>query len=710
MKEDKLEELIEKQEQLTADYEALLKSYDSKDLIRKNEELRSELRNYERELEDLKEHLYKLRDSNKELRLALEKQIIDERMKLLKISRQKLELYFSARANDYKDRLTALEDEVKNRLAKLGKKVEASLSNDQEDLMTDLEQLKTKIDKRIQYRKEQFEEERVEIKEYYEEGREDLANRKVTDKDLKKRKEENDLTEKKGLDYLKKFSILAIIISVFTIGRYIYLNWGNQYFKMAFIYLSGFISVGVGEVIPYQKQTAQERLSRLILIFGFSMLYFASLTQGPNTLVAASLVTLCALYLTKRHYSQSLFITVLIGAYSPLFFQLFNAVQYNAELSRIDIRISIFYVLINFILLSWVDIYILSHYHSFFQQINEVLLGVNSLFSFITLFWLLSNSILRNNLFLVPLFFIIFYVTLTKQIDLDKYKNLAWKLVFKRLNILFIFLIPVVQFEIEWWPLAWLIEGALLIAYLIFGQERKIIRFSHTAQLIDYFKYFALLSSWGYLIYFALTFSNYSFFFIAIINFSLAYLLQNVEFLTDQIMDYISLIFYLMADSLVIYLTLSQRINLTNTAVNIYLLGSLLLLVNLLLLINLRQLIITFLERYKYNLEFYPLSFGGLSAVYLTTIAIFRFNLNFASLTLTVLYLILALGYILYGFYRNFIYARLTGLFILILVAIKFFAYDLSFLTGIIRLSTYLGLGISLLIIYSFYQNLKDNA
>ena len=708
MNQEQLKELIKKQKQLTKDYQSLLKSYDVQEIIKENESLKRELRKYERELDDLEDHLYQLRDRNEQLRLGLKKRIIDERMELLKISRKKLELYFSARANDYKDRLTALEDEVKGKLSKLAKKVEASLSNDKEDIMSDIEKLTTKIDNRIKYRKKQFEQERIEIKNYYQQGREELANREVEDKDIEKRKEENDLTEKAGLDWIKKLGLIVVVMSIAAIASYAYTNWFNQYLKMAFIYFLGASSIVLGEFMPYKKQDKGEKLARGLMILGVVALYFASFRWWRGNLIAIMLVTLFALYLVKRHYSQSLYITALIGSYSPLLFKIYNATYANNEFTSIAIKVNVIYAVANFIIFSLLLIYVLNHYHSLFQLINQTLLVVNSFLSFAILYYFLTNTYLKAYLGVLPLAFIIFYLLLDKRMSVTKYSNLEWKTLFKKLSLFFLILIPVVQFGMKWWALSWLIEGGLIVAYLFVGQKKKIVKYSKEWEMLTYFKYFAVVSSWAYLMYFYLQLNHYSILIAIAINFILAYGLQNLEWLNDKLVDYLSVFFYIIGDFLCVYATLNAAIILSNSELQEYLYWGLVILINILLLINIRQLIIAFLEKYKYNLEFYPLSLGSLSIIYSTLVLIIQFDLTVDSLVLTIVYLMIALAYISYGLYRQFIYGRLMGLFILVVVMFKFFIYDLSFLVGVKRLLAYLGLGLSLLVVYIIYQKLKN--
>ncbi|MBM7555491.1 hypothetical protein [Halanaerobacter jeridensis] len=708
MDQEQLEKLIKKQNQLTKDYELLLQSYDVKEIIKENEDLNQELRKYERELRDLEEHLYDLRDRNERLRLGLKKQIIDERMELLKISRKKLELYFSARANDYKDRLTALEDEVKGKLSKLDKKVEASLSNDKEDIMSDIEQLTDKIDKRIKYRKKQFEEERVEIKNYYQQGQEELANREVEDKDLEKRRKENDLTEKVGLDWIKKLSFIVIVISIASLGSYAYMNYFNQHLKIAFIYLLGLSGVGIGEFMPHKQQNKEEKIARGLMIIGLFTLYFASFKFWGNNLLAVSLVTLFALYLVVRHYSQSIYIVALIGGYSPILLQIFNIVYNNAQLTSTAIRVNVIYTLLSFIIFSLMLFYVLSHYHSLFQFINQILLGINSLISFVILYYLVGSTYFNDYIGIIPFAFALFYWGIDRRMSLGKYSNLEWKKISKILSVIFLILIPVVQLKLKWWALIWLFEGGLITAYLLLVKKMEVTKYSKEWEILIYFKYFAVVSAWGYLMYFSFEFNDYAVFLVVIINFILAYALQNIELLNDKLIDYISVSFYIIGDFICMYATLSFPLIFNSSLLQMYSYWGLVILSNVFMLINMRKIIIAFLEKYKYNLEFYPLSLGSISVLYLTLILTIQFDVPIAGLAVTIFYFAIAFAYILYGFYRKFIYARLLGLGILVLVMFKFFIYDLSFLVGVKRLIAYLILGVSLLIIYISYQKLKN--
>lgn len=708
MNQDQLEKLIKKQKRLKDDYQSLLDDYNIKDIISENEKLRQELRKYERELADLKEQVYNLRNRNDQLRLSLRKQIIDERIKLLKISRQKLKLYFSVRANDYKDRLTALEDEVKNKLSKLKKKVEASLSNDKEDLITDIEQLNDKIDSRIKYRKRQFEEERTEIKNYYQQGQEDLTNREVEDKDIEKRQEENDLTEQTSLQWIKRLGIIVIVVNLVLMIKYAYDNFFNQGFKIGISFLLSLINLGLGESILQSRKQSQGKMGQLLLTVGIAIAYFATLKWWTDSFIAFIIVNLVALYLVYRHYSQPVLAMTLAGGYSPIAVKVLAMLKNNLQVPRLELQLSVIYTLASFITFSLLIIYVLNHYHSLFQLTNKILLGVNNLIGFLLIYGLLSHTYFAPFLAIIPVAFILFYVVLDHNLALDKYSNLEWKRVFKLFNLMFLILIPVVQLGVRWWALGWLLEGVVIAIYVLKIQNEKITKYSKQGQVLNYFKYFAVISGWCYLIYFSLQSNIYPLLLAVIINFIAAYGLQNIAVLNDKLIDYISVFYYLIGDLLCIYSTLNSALIADYSQLQKYLYWGLLLVINILLVINLRQLLIALLEKYKFNFEVYPLLLGNFSALYVTVILINQFGLSISSIVITMLYLVVASLFLLYGSYRNFVYSRLMGLFILIIVAIKFFVYDLSFLTGLSQLGAYLGLGSCLLVIYVIYKKLKN--
>jgi hypothetical protein len=280
---------------------------------------------------------------------------------------------------------------------------------------------------------------------------------------------------------------------------------------------------------------------------------------------------------------------------------------------------------------------------------------------------------------------------------------------FKILIFLSLVLIPVVQTSIFWWAGCWFIEGLLVIYYLFIRQDQIVSKFSKKGLILNYFKYFSMFSIWIYAMYFAVNINDYFIFIWIFINFTGGYILQKSDLLVDRMVDYFSVFLYLFGDLLCFYVTLnSSSLIIVEESFDFDLSSALLIVANLLLFLSLRQLIIIFLKKYKYNLEFYPLSLGCGTLIYVTTILIVQFNLAITNLKISVFYLILAVVYILYGLYREFVYIRLAGLLLILGTIIKLFLFDLSFLEGIFQSISYFILGSSLLFVSFVYQKIKS--
>ncbi len=109
---DKLLQMKEEQSKLSRDYEALIKEYESNDLIQENQTLRKQHENYKKRLSSLKQKQKETEDENVKLKYALKEQILDEKLNILKISREKINTYFSSVTQSHLNKLYTLEFEA----------------------------------------------------------------------------------------------------------------------------------------------------------------------------------------------------------------------------------------------------------------------------------------------------------------------------------------------------------------------------------------------------------------------------------------------------------------------------------------------------------------------------------------------------------------------------------------------------------------------
>ncbi|KAA2301648.1 DUF2339 domain-containing protein, partial [Clostridioides difficile] len=88
---DRLGQVQEQQKQLAREYHALLQEYQSDDLIVQNEQLQEQYEAHKLKLQQLELRSRKMEEENARLRMALSEQMMDEKLNLIRVSREKME-------------------------------------------------------------------------------------------------------------------------------------------------------------------------------------------------------------------------------------------------------------------------------------------------------------------------------------------------------------------------------------------------------------------------------------------------------------------------------------------------------------------------------------------------------------------------------------------------------------------------------------------
>jgi len=115
---EKLRSMFVKQKEFLYEYDQIVKEFEENDIVNQNEELQNELQNYKQLLAEIKEKHKKIQDENQNLRTALQEQVFDEKLNILKISKEKLNTYFQSQSADYDNELVALEESAKKKKKK----------------------------------------------------------------------------------------------------------------------------------------------------------------------------------------------------------------------------------------------------------------------------------------------------------------------------------------------------------------------------------------------------------------------------------------------------------------------------------------------------------------------------------------------------------------------------------------------------------------
>lgn len=102
---DELTRLKKRQQQILDEYEELLQKYDSDDLIHQNELLQARLAKVTEALDAMQREHESISAENRQLKISLKEQMLDEKLNILKISQDKLNTYFNVANESCQNRL-----------------------------------------------------------------------------------------------------------------------------------------------------------------------------------------------------------------------------------------------------------------------------------------------------------------------------------------------------------------------------------------------------------------------------------------------------------------------------------------------------------------------------------------------------------------------------------------------------------------------------
>lgn len=146
---DRMRAVQQQQDGLLKEYQSLIEEYESSDLVRENEVLKRENGANRQSLAELKAQAARLERDNSELRTALAEQILDEKLGILRVSRQKLQTYFASRDHAYLDRLTSFEQDAKRRIEEMYNIGARELGQEKTQITYILDEVQAKLNESI---------------------------------------------------------------------------------------------------------------------------------------------------------------------------------------------------------------------------------------------------------------------------------------------------------------------------------------------------------------------------------------------------------------------------------------------------------------------------------------------------------------------------------------------------------------------------------
>ncbi|MBT2290186.1 DUF2339 domain-containing protein [Paenibacillus albidus] len=510
---DRLKSVKEQQDVLIKDYQALIAEYESSDLVHENEQLKKQYEEQKDVLTELKIQAGQLRQENSELRTALSEQMLDEKLNILKVSRQKLETYFASVSKGYTNRLTAFEQETKHRIERMYSASSRGLGEEKMELSVRMEALSAELNERILRRRLAQKEAEQSLQAGIHHKLGELAEEGISPEVLERRKKQNQMEMKIGLNWINRLGILLLILAVGAGFRYTYSTWFNGYMKGSAFFLMGALMVGGGEWL-FRKGKGTFALGLLgggisvlygSIFYSYFLLDIISIYMGLSLSV---LVTLTAVLLSLRYESRTICSLGLIGGYLPLFSYigafglsgnavyvamgylfvlnlfillislrkrwvivnyisfLFNAPSVLVLLLLADSNIiSMLYVVLTFAMYLGITLWYPLHYRSKLSWWDFSLLGTNTLISCVALYSLFIAEGLGDYKGALALLFCLMYLGLGRFLEQRMPQEKQSMLLFYATSLTFAVLMIPFQLGTVWWSIGWLVEAVVLTVY-----------------------------------------------------------------------------------------------------------------------------------------------------------------------------------------------------------------------------------------------------
>ncbi len=509
----KLLDLISEQKSITSKYEELIKEISEDTELNEINNLKNEVVSINKELEELEKKYINEVNDNLALKSSLMEQMINEKIAILNGSKRKIQIYFDDLEKNENNKLYNLELLAKKRINKAIKVSNEELKEESANITMKLNQIEKELKDSINKKKESLRGVKSNILDEIKKEYEDLKNETIDESLINKKKKENDIEVKIGLNLINKIGIILLLLGVATGMKYTYSNWFGPYMKSVLGFVFGLLLLGIGEWFNKKEKNV---FALGLCGGGIGILYLSVFSSYfiLNTLILTAallvslLITAISIVLAKRYSSQTITAMSLIGGYLPFFSYVFIE-----GLNTKDIYIAMSYLLVlnltililstekrwtfikylSFVLNISTSIYLMLSLNNdiisilysltifimymsiiLVKPINEnlilkipeiVLLALNTLINF-SLMYFLFNSLGWDDFtgFLALVYGITYYLIgrliSKKAVDLTKTSDL-----FYLTSLTFAVLMIPFQFGIEWISMGWLVESVLLIHF-----------------------------------------------------------------------------------------------------------------------------------------------------------------------------------------------------------------------------------------------------
>ncbi len=526
---DKLKNLLEGHRSLINDYEKIVKEYESNDLINQNEKLQKDLEQYKASLDKMQNKNIQMSKELENLRIALKEQIFDEKLNIIKISRRKIETYFQDLTAEYANSLIGFEYTSKRKLDQLSSISKKELKNEAHEMETDIQYLYSKLQDRISYHKNKFDNNKKTILNDLDSEINSIKKEEITEEILQKRIKQNNLELKIGLSWINKIGIFIILIGIAAATKYSYTNFFNEYMKGIFAFVLGALFLAGGEWFNKKEKSV---FSQGLTGGGLGILYYAvfssyfilNILNIFSSIGICVLITAVALILSIRYNSVTICSFALVGGYLPFFSYVFafgldknaeyvsmlyililnilaliismnkkwNIINYFSFILNVPTLIylvfsmesgliPILYSVLTFAMYIAITLYYPLKKQTPLNAFGIVLLALNTFISCIIIYRLFDKTNWIDFRGILALLFCLIYYSIGTLTNKHMKNEKTATNLFYLTSFTFAVLIIPFQFGIQWLTFGWLVEGILLIFY---GYRNKTKLFEKSGWII----------------------------------------------------------------------------------------------------------------------------------------------------------------------------------------------------------------------------------
>lgn len=319
----KLKEALNQLYESSISVDKAFSDFEAQDLPQENKNLRESVKALTEKLQNTEQTLFDLKNDHNILETNFKDELRQKRAALFNSNEKQMQNYLSMRLENETAQLNHFRFQFNQKLEHMSAELKILEDNDRQELQAEINNLSEKVkiytdaaQRRINYAWNELLADKAKAME-------NMKAAEIQNNALRAVRNFFNWETFFGLRLISSLGILLIIIGVFTFGRYVYIQMGNQ-MQCACIFGIGLVFLVAGEILNKKWRGI---FSRAITAGGSGILFLAT-ALGYLTLEVLSMQTalgICAgisiisFLLAIRHNSQTISIFALIGGYLPIF-------------------------------------------------------------------------------------------------------------------------------------------------------------------------------------------------------------------------------------------------------------------------------------------------------------------------------------------------------------------------------------------------------